>query len=609
MHGPPRARRDRAGRESRSAMTTALGRDLKRMPAIVATGGVFALGLGLGGLLPGLGAAGPGASLALGALGVAAMVAAALAGRRPPAATGGAASAGTPSPRDAALEAAGVGVWDFDLETRTLRCDARARALFGLPDRASHPEADWLGRLHAEDRDRALDGARALLRARTADPAEYRVRLPDGGTRWVEDIAVACHPPEAPRRLVGVVRDRAEARDAARGRRAGDGRAVAEQNARFLAMMSHEIRTPMTSILGMLELLIAEPDSQRRGEHLAIARSSARSLLTILNDVLAFSRLEVGAVRLATEPARPRRLVSELIDLLTPEAEAKGLTLGWTIAPEVPDWVVADPGRLRQVLLNLLSNAIKFTDEGAVRARVDLRAASEPGRVLLRFEVQDSGIGIAPELLAQVFESFVREETPDREGTGLGLAIARQLVELMGGAITLRSTPGIGTVATFDVPVEPLAAAPRAPGKAEPPPAAPMRILVAEDNATNRYLVRALLEREGHEVTAVSDGAAAVAAAAGGAFDVILMDVQMPVMDGATAARALRAAGGPAAEVPIIALTANALSGDRSICLAAGMNDYVSKPIEIAALNAALTRAAGARKAPLPEPGPRLVSG
>jgi signal transduction histidine kinase/CheY-like chemotaxis protein len=429
--------------------------------------------------------------------------------------------------------------------------------------------------------------------------------------RWIEDIVIAHRNPDGRRRLVGLVRDGTARRSASDELRSGERRALAlaEQNARFLAMMSHEIRTPMTSILGMLELLMAEPDSTRRGEHLAIARTSARSLLAILNDVLAFSRLEVGAVRLNAEPTGPRRLVAEAVDLLTPAARERGIALDWSVAPEVPDWVVADPTRLRQVLLNLLGNAVKFTDEGAVRARVDLRPAAAPGRVSLRFEVQDSGIGIAPDLLAEVFTSFVRNESPDREGTGLGLAIAKQLVELMGGSIALQSTPGIGTVATFEVPVEPLASAPAEKTAPPPRPAAPMRILVAEDNATNRYLVRALLEREGHRVTSVGDGAQALRALETDAFDVILMDVQMPVMDGAAAARAIRGSARPGAGTPIIALTANALSGDRAACLAAGMDDYVSKPIEIGALNEALARVARARPSRAAGAGPRLVSG
>ena len=601
-------------------MTPAPGSEpARRTPVALAIGGALLFGIGLGPVLANpalLGGAGsravPAAALAAG---IAALLAGAVAARR--AARRGAAAAEAPplvartGGREFALDAAGLGFWDLDVETRRLHCDPRARELLGLPEAAAHHEQDWIDRLHAEDRDRATELAHATLGAKGIDSIEYRVLLPDGRTRWIEDIVIAHHAPDGQRRLVGLVRDGTQRRSASEKLRSGERRALAlaEQNARFLAMMSHEIRTPMTSILGMLELLMAEPDSTRRGEHLAIARTSARALLAILNDVLAFSRLEVGAVRLVAEPVRPRRLVAEVIDLLTPAAEEKGITLGWTLAPEVPDWVVADPTRLRQVLVNLLGNAIKFTDEGAVRARVDPGPCATPGRISLRFEVQDSGIGIAPDLLAQVFESFVRDESPEREGTGLGLAIAKQLVELMGGSIALRSTPGIGTVATFDVPVEPLAAAPAEKTPRPPPPAAPMRVLVAEDNATNQYLVRALLEREGHHVTSVGDGALAVRAVAETTFDVILMDVQMPVRDRATAARALRASGGPGAGTPIIALTANALSGDRAACLAAGMHDYVSKPIEIGALNEALARVARARRGRAGETGPRLVSG
>lgn len=521
---------------------------------------------------------------------------------------------------DFAMRAAGLGFWELDLDTRALRCDARACVLLGLPDRRMHEEADWLGRIVPEDRTRAFDEAHRALDLRGTVTLEYRVAHPDGRIRKIEDFATACRGANGERRIVGLVRDITDRHDTAEElrwhrRRAED---TAREKARFLAVMSHEIRTPMTSILGMLDLVIDEPDSRSRIERLAIARSSARALLAILNDVLAFSRLEAGRFEINAEPFRPRRLVADVMELMTPGAEAKGIDLRWTLAPDVPEWVLADPGRIRQVLVNIVGNAVKFTGSGEVAANVTLVPGVTEAGAALGFEVRDSGVGMRPELLRRAFDSFVRDESPDarrEEGTGLGLAISQHLVRLMGGSIDMESTPGEGSVARFVIPIEPARALP--PELSEPELAtpevagpessgfagpadvaiAPMRILVAEDNATNQYLVRALLEREGHRVTTVRDGAEAVEAARAGDFDVILMDAQMPVMDGASATRAIRASGRPCADTPIIALTANALATDRQVYLAAGMSDYVTKPIELAALNSALARAARSRRA------------
>lgn len=508
---------------------------------------------------------------------------------------------GTDWQLDLAMRGAGLGYWELDLQTRALYCDARARALLGLPDRALHSEADWLERIVPEDRATAFDEAHRALELRGTVTLEYRVTHPDGRVRRIEDFATACAGPDGCRRIVGLVRDMTDGHDAAEELRwhRRQAEVTAREKARFLAVMSHEIRTPMTSILGMLDLAIDEPDSDSRTERLRIARSSARSLLAILNDVLAFSRLEAGRFELHPQPFRPARLLSEVIELMMPRAEAKGVTLRSAIARDVPEWVVADPVRTRQVLLNIVGNAVKFTDSGEVAAHVTL-VPGDGDTAALRFEIRDSGVGMRPELLPRAFDCFVRDEAsaPGREeGSGLGLAISQHLVQLMGGSIEMESTLGEGSVARFVIPIEPARALP--PDEAGPavegPP--PMRILVAEDNATNQYLVRALLEREGHRVTTVRDGAEAVEAARAGAFDVILMDVQMPVMDGASAARAIRASGDAGAGTPIIALTANALATDRQLYLTAGMSDYVTKPIELAALNGALARAARARRA------------
>jgi CheY-like chemotaxis protein len=285
---------------------------------------------------------------------------------------------------------------------------------------------------------------------------------------------------------------------------------------------------------------------------------------------------------------------------MEPGAAEKGLALSCTVSEAVPAWVMADPMRLRQVLTNLVSNAIKFTEAGEVAVRV---GHAPDGGGELRVEVEDTGIGIAPAQQERIFEEFVQADTALTRragGTGLGLAISRQLVELMGGSMRLRSVPGMGSTFGFTI------AAPAAGGPEEaarPGPAGdaaslpPLRVLLAEDNATNQDLVKAYLRDAGHSVEVVTNGTGAITAAAAGRFDVVLMDVQMPGVDGLAATRAIRDMPGPAGRVPIIALTANAMPSDRDACFAAGMSDYLAKPIDVAALHRALHRARGAEGA------------
>ena len=253
----------------------------------------------------------------------------------------------------------------------------------------------------------------------------------------------------------------------------------------------------------------------------------------------------------------------------------------------MPERIFADPMRLRQVLTNLLSNATKFTEAGEVRVRVGYAPEGEAGR--LEVEVEDTGIGIAEAHIEQIFQDFVQADdslTRRAGGTGLGLAISRQLVELMGGTLTVRSVPGMGSTFAFSIRTRPAPAVAAEPpgggsGRAARRKLAPMRVLLAEDHATNQYLIGAYLGAAGHEVVVVENGVEAVAAAEAGGFDVVLMDVQMPEIDGLEATRRIRALPGPAGEVPIIALTANAMPGDRESCLEAGMNGYLSKPIDV----------------------------
>ena len=372
----------------------------------------------------------------------------------------------------------------------------------------------------------------------------------------------------------------------------------------FLARMSHEIRTPMNGVLGMSELLQATELTPRQRHLSETISRSAEALLQIINDILDFSKVEAGKLELERVDFRLREAVEETIEIFAARAHAKGLELVCDIEAGVPNTVHSDPMRLRQVLINFVGNAIKFTDSGLVVVRV--RTADKGG--LLRFEVVDTGIGISVEAQAHIFNAFSQADsftTRKYGGTGLGLAICRQLATLMGGEIGVHSEVNRGSTFWFEVDLAPVTDAaatpahrtqPQAAVEGPPPgsaaPAAPPamlasgahaagpRILLVEDNAVNREVAVGMLESLGCAAISVVNGRLAIEAADTAAYDAILMDCQMPVMDGLTATAQIRRREqqSGAARVPIIALTANAMEGDRERCLAAGMDDFLSKP-------------------------------
>jgi signal transduction histidine kinase/ligand-binding sensor domain-containing protein/CheY-like chemotaxis protein len=377
--------------------------------------------------------------------------------------------------------------------------------------------------------------------------------------------------------------------------------AASRLKSEFLANMSHEIRTPMNGIIGMTELALDHPLDPKVQEYLRIVGASAHSLLDVINDILDFAKIEAGKLDLQQADFDLRELLNGLVALLGPQANQKGLAIRGDVAADVPGRLVGDAGRLRQVLTNLIGNALKFTDQGEIRIEVTNAASSDDttnnAKVMLRFAVIDTGIGIAENDRARIFEAFTQVDgsaTRRFGGTGLGLAISSQLVQLMGGRLHLESTVGRGSTfsfaATFGIAQTPRAAAPL-PVYARA--ARPLAVLVAEDSPVNQLLVRRLLEKAGHHVTIVDNGVAAIEAVARGRFDAVLMDVQMPEMDGFDATSRIRAAenGGP--RLPIIALTAHAIQGDRERCLAAGMDAYVSKPIRPELLFASLAEVTG----------------
>jgi signal transduction histidine kinase/DNA-binding response OmpR family regulator len=497
---------------------------------------------------------------------------------------------------EAALENMGQGIVMVDAGRRIVVCNRRALSKLDLPEAlmASQPLVEdvlrwqwehgeygeqtgafdaWLQQnllaVTGNDRDHTFERTRPNGRVLEI----HSTRLRGGGSvRTYTDITER----KAHEAVLRTARDEANR--------------AAQAKAEFLAMMSHEIRSPMNGMIGIIELLRDMKLEGEQADMVELAHESAKSLLRILNDVLDFSKLEAGGVGISAEPVVLRDLLWSLVETLAVVAEQKGLRLERTVADDVPDWILVDPVRLRQMLGNLLGNAIKFTASGGVALTVS-RAALPSGEPGLAFAVSDSGIGMAPDVLARLFEPFMQEDASTVKtfgGTGLGLSISRRLARIMGGDIAVASTRGTGSTFTLTIPlVEARAPLPPEDDAAAPALPSDVRVLAVEDQATNRWLLARQFERLGLRFALAEDGSKALAALAEGGFDLLVTDCHMPAMDGIELTRLVRA-GESGARLPILGLTADITSETRAKCLAAGMDDVISKPVNLRRLEAAL---------------------
>jgi PAS domain S-box-containing protein len=501
---------------------------------------------------------------------------------------------------------ADVGSWEVDLSAppgSALDWSRQTYRLFGVdPETFETTFANIEQLVHGEDREMFVAQAREARRAAEVgenfEGFDFRIVRPDGTVRWV--WLQAGVDPDRPGTIIGFAQDVTERKRGERELQRSKDEAVlaSRMKSEFLATMSHEIRTPMNGVMGMTALLLGTDLDPVQRDYAETVERSADALLRILNDILDLSKIEAGRLELESVEFDLGAEVRSVGELWGPDAATKGLGFVVDIDPELPARVEGDPGRIRQILANLISNAVKFTTAGEIVVRLGVGEVTED-TVAVRLEVRDTGCGLDPAQREHLFEPFTQADASTTRkfgGTGLGLTIARRLVSMMGGDIDVASEPGRGSAFSVSLRLGRVAGATRAPVAATPaavharprPAGLRGRVLVVDDNPVNLRVATLLLKRIGYDVDEAADGRAGVTAAAVTLYDAILMDCEMPVMDGYMAAAAIRRLDGARGSVPIVAVTASAMKADVERALAVGMDAHLAKPIRLAQLEATM---------------------